>query len=375
MTPRTATLAVALGLSAAFAGAAAAVALAQPAAMDAVALYAGARLVATGHGAALLDPDVVLAAEREAAPERTALLPFVQPPAVALLLAPFGLLPYPVAFPLMVAFEALVLLAAVSLFWAAAPRLPFAAGALLVPRARSAPVLLALLVLAPPAAVALAQAQTSPLALLLVALGARAGPRVGGIALGATLLRPQVAPLLVLVGLLDPARRAATVGGALVVATVSVAVVGVDGIARYAATLVGAGAWSTSGDHGMRASIGWAGPAIALGAGELGLIASVLSLAIGAVAVARAAPEARVQVASTWSLVASPHVLLHDALLAYPALVALAARSPAWALLCVAIWIAHVAIAPIGVVASVVLTLGLARAGIPDGTLRRPDHR
>lgn len=331
--------AVTLGAAIAFAGAVAAAATTTPAAMDFIAQYAAARLVITGDGASILDPAAVLAAERAAAPERERLLPFVQPPAVALLLAPLASLPFTTAFVLMAIVDVAIVVAAL---------------AILRPRG-DAPLAVALLLLAPPAVVAVAHAQTSPLALLLVALAMRAGPRAGGFALGLTLLRPQNAPLLVLTALLDPARRWWAALGSLAVAVASAAVVGPDGLWRYAIGLVAASDWSVTGEQGLRTSIGWSAVALWLGVGPIGLAASVASLALGAVAVVRAPAAERAPLAAAWSLVASPHALLHDAVLAYPALRALSARRALWDVASVAAWTAHVLVAPIGVLWSLVL--------------------
>lgn len=333
--------AAALGVAIAFGVAVAATAMTTPAAMDFVAQYAAARLVATGDGAAVLDPDAVLAAERTVAPERVRLLPFVQPPAVALLISPLAVLPYGSAFLVMAILDAAAIAAAVVLL-----------------RRRDAPLLPAALLLAgPPAVLAIAHGQTSAVVLLLVALTARVGPRGAGLALGLTLLRPQTAPLLLLAAVIDPARRWWAVLGASLVVLASMAVVGPDGLARYGTSLVGAAEWSVTGEHGLRAAIGWSGTAIWLSAGPLGLVAAVAALLVGAVMVIRAPPAERVSIAALLSLLASPHVLMHDALLAYPALLALAVRRAPWDAASVLAWMAHVLIAPLGVLWTLVLSI------------------
>ena len=85
------------------------------------------------------------------------------------------------------------------------------------------------------------------------------------------------------------------------------------------ATLVSAAGWSTTGEQGVRTAIGWEGPALALGIGTAGLIASAICALAGAVIVRRGRDADAIARASLWSLLASPHVLLHDGLLAYPA--------------------------------------------------------
>jgi len=185
-------LALSLGLGLAFAAATALLATSEPGAFDAVAQYAAARLVASGRPSAVLDPDAILAVEREAVPSRATLLPFVQPPVTALVLAPLGTLPFGTAYAVMAALAAAAIAAAL----ATAPR----------PRSLS-PMIAATLLVAPPSVLAVAHAQTSAIVVLLVALSLRSLAWPGGIALGLTLLRPQTAPLLLLAGMADPRRR------------------------------------------------------------------------------------------------------------------------------------------------------------------------
>lgn len=314
-----------------------------PGSMDAVAQYAAARLVASGRGAEIVDPVAVLAAEREAVPERVALLPFVQPPAVALLLAPIGALPFGVAYPVMVGLDAAMLVAAV-----------FALAAAL----RPAPIAVAFALLAPPAAIAVAQGQTSPLTLLLVAISLRARPGLAGLALGLTLLRPQTAPLLLLAGLADGSRARGTAVGAGAVILTSLAVIGPDRGTVYLARLREAGEWSLTGAFGLGSSIGWSGLAILLGAPLVGVVLVVASLLVGSVAVLRERGERRVVVAAVWSILASPHALIHDALLLYPAFLVRtgnAASAVAWSWSALVAWLVHLAVGPAAIVWNVAL--------------------
>lgn len=316
-----------------------AAAASEPARMDFIAQYAAAHLVLEGRGASVVDPDAILAAERAASPARVALLPFVQVPAVALLLAPVAALPFEAAFAAVAVLDAMALALSLALLRAGPPA------------AWSA----ALLLLAPPSVLAIAHGQVAPLVLVLVALAARSGPRVGGLALGLCLLRPQTAPLLLVAGILDARRRWWTVAGAGLVAVSSALVVGPDGLARYAGELARASSWSVSGERGLGTSIGWAGVTLLVGAGWLGVVLSVLSLAIGALAVLRTASTERPRAAALWSLLASPHVLVHDAVLAYPAVVALTSRRGAWDAASALAWIVHVTVAPVGALWSLLL--------------------
>jgi hypothetical protein len=348
ITPTDLARAAAFGAASTFAVVVIALAAAQPAAMDFIAHYAAASLVLAGQGSAILDPAAVAAAEHAAAPDRDALLPFVRPPAFALLMAPLAALPFTAAFAVTATLDAAMIAASI---------------ALLRQRGEGARGVAALLLVAPPSAIAVAHAQMSPLALFLVALALRLGPRAGGIALGLSLLRPQTAPLLVLAGLIDPSRRWWTVLGSLVVVAASAAVVGIDGLVRYVESLSAGSTWLLTGEFGLHASVGWTGLALLVGAGPLGVAASILSLAAGAFLVARCAAPERPAVAALWALLAGPAVLMHDAVLAYPTLLAATSRQRAWDVGSVAAWIGHILVAPVGVLWSLAVAIA---------TLRRP---
>ncbi len=316
----------------------------EPARMDFVAQYAAASLVRDDRGPAILDADAVRAAEHAAAPDRVALLPFVQPPATALLLAPLASIPFERAFIAMAAIDAALIALSLALLGGGEWRR-------------------ALLFLAPPSALAVAQGQLTPLVLLFVTIALRVrDPRASGLALGLTLLRPQTAPLLILAGVMDPARRWWTVASAGVIVALSAVVVGVDGLIRYAGVLAGASEWSLTGDLGVGGSLGWAGMALVFSKGWLGIVMSLFGLAVGAVAVWRAPAASRASAAAVWSLLASPHVLVHDAVLAYPAVTSLASRGRPWDVASVVAWTAHVLVAPVGVLWSLTLAVAHSRA-------------
>lgn len=335
--------AVVIGLSVAFALVVGSLAMAEPGAMDFVAHYAAARLVLQGQGPAILDPAAGLAAEQAVVPERVRLLPLLQMPALALIRAPMALLPFETAFVLMAALDVALIVGSV---------------ALLVPRDR---LVAAVILASPPASVAVAHGQSSPIALFLVALAIRLGDRAAGLALGLTLLRIQSAPLLVLAGLADPARRVWTAVGAFAVMTLSVLVVGPEGLVRYAATLMSRSEILQTGDIGMRAAVGWSGAALLIGSPQLGIALAVASLLVGAVVVVRADPAARPAVAAAWSLLAAPNLLLHDAVLAFPLLVTLGSRKAMWDVGASLAWLTHAIIAPVGVLWSLVLAASTLR--------------
>lgn len=278
---------------------------------DFIAIYAAARLVALGRGPEILDPAAILAMEHAAVPARDLLLPWVHPPAVALLVAPLALLPIIPAFILMTGIGTVAL--AVAAFRLA----PLVARE---QRHRLYPFAL----LAPPSTIALTQGQTTPAVFLLVAGAIGARPFVSGLLLGLTAIRPQTLPLFAVAAVGDRARIAGFTTGVAAIAALSVLVVGPDGLARYAAQLVTAGTWATTGEHGVATAIGWVGPALVLGVPLLGLALAALSLVLGAWLALRG--PMRIEQAAVWSLLASPHTLLHDGVLAYPA-VAACARS------------------------------------------------
>ncbi len=278
---------------------------------DFVAIYAAARLVALGRGPEILDPNAILQMEHAAQPARDLLLPWVHPPAVALLLAPLGALPILPAFAVMTALGTAALAIA-------AYRLALLASA--EQRHRLYPFAL----FAPTSTIALAQGQTTPEVLLLVASAIGARPFVAGLLLGLTAIRPQTLPLFGIAALGDRARLAGFATGVGVVAALSLLVVGPGGVGQYASQLVTAGSWAATGEYGVGTAIGWIGPALALGIPLVGVALAVLSLVVGAALVLRG--PLRVEQAAVWSLLASPHTLLHDGVLAYPA-IAVCARS------------------------------------------------
>lgn len=276
---------------------------------DFVAIYAAARLVALGRGAEILDPNAILAMEHAAQPARDLLLPWVHPPAVALLLAPLGALPIVPAFAVMTAVGTAALAVAA---YRLAPLADPAQRHRLYPFA----------LLAPPSTIALTQGQTTPIVLLLVASAIGARPFVAGLLLGLTAIRPQTLPLFGIAAIGDRGRLAGFATGVSLIAFLSLLVVGPEGALRYASQLLTAGSWAATGEYGVATAIGWIGPALALGLPLLGLVLAALSLVIGAVLVLRG--PLRIEQAAVWSLLASPHTLLHDGVLAYPAIAACA---------------------------------------------------
>jgi hypothetical protein len=305
-----------------------------PASFDFIALYSSARLVATGHVADITDRQAILRMEHETLPERTVFLNNPNPPAVSLLLAPLGLLPFDVAYAVLLTMLVAALAAAALLLGALAPpeqsrRLfPFA-------------------LLAPPALIALVQGQTTPLILLAVAGALRAPPRWSGLLLAVTAMRPQFLPLFAVAALLDRQRRWPFVAGVAAVVAVSFALVGPGGIPGYLDLVTYSAAELRPVDLGLASLIR------RFGVGEdavVSLAISAAALLAGAVAIIRQRGEDRVVRASTWSLFAAPHALPHDGILAYPTLGARSQTTRAaalWVVSGLAVAIVHQAGLPI----------------------------
>ncbi|HKY49632.1 MAG TPA: glycosyltransferase 87 family protein [Candidatus Limnocylindria bacterium] len=311
-----------------------------PAGFDFIAIYASARLVAIGEGASVTDPDAILAMEHAVLPERTVLLRNPNPPALSLLLAPLGALPFEIAYAAMLTISVAALAGAALLI---APL----AGA--DQRRRLLPFAL----LAPPSTIALAQGQTTPLILLAIAAAMRTSPGVSGALLGLIALRPQLLPIFALIALADRRRRLPFIVVVAAVVVVSVLMVGVDGVARYPALLAPAAAELRPGELGVsallrRAGVGSEFPALA----NIALSAAA-SLGAAVLLFRLAAKDRRLVAAGPATLLGAPHALLHDALLAYPAV-----AERATTLAAAALW-----------VGSGLFAVLVHQAGIPVATL------
>ncbi|MDQ2915263.1 MAG: DUF2029 domain-containing protein [Chloroflexota bacterium] len=277
----------------------------EPAGYDFVALYAAARLVATGAASSVTDADALLAMEHATLPERTILLNNPNPPALALLMAPLGALPLVPAYAI----------------WAALGGVALAAAAYFLGHladARERMRILPFAILAPPSLIALTEGQTTPFVLLAVAASLRAPPFWSGALLGLVAFRPQFLPVFALVALFDRRRAVGLVTTTALVAVVSLATVGLEGMARYPDLLTRIATELRPGELGLAALV-----RRVVGSEEL-----VLNAALGVVlyAIAAAAVFIRSRMfttravdASTWSILAAPHALLHDGVMAYPA--------------------------------------------------------
>lgn len=284
----------------------------EPAGYDFVAFYAAARLVATGAASSVTDADALLAMEHAALPQRTIFLNDPNPPALALLMAPLGALPIVPAYAIWTALSAAALAAAA-----------FLLGRLADPRQRMR--LLPFGILAPPSLVALAEGQTTPFVLLAVAASLRAPPFWSGALLGLAAFRPQLLPLFALVALTERRRAIGLLATTILVGLVSLATVGFEGMARYPDLLTRAATELRPGELGLAALV-----RRVLGGEDLvlntALAVVIYAIAAGAVFIRSRMFTTRAVDASVWSILAAPHALLHDGVMAYPA-VARAATS------------------------------------------------
>lgn len=253
----------------------------------------------------MTDADALLTMEHATLAQRTILLNDPNPPALALLMAPLGALPLVPAYAIWAALGAAALACAAYLLGRLADEgqrlrlLPFA-------------------ILAPPSLIALAEGQTTPFVLLAVAGSLRAPPFWSGALLGLAAFRPQLLPLFALVALFDRRRAIGLVVTTAVVALLSVATVGVDGMARYPDLLTRIATELRPGELGVAALV-----RRVVGGEDLILNAAlavvIYAVAVGAVVLRSRSFTTRVVDTSTWSILAAPHALLHDGVMAYPA--------------------------------------------------------
>ena len=262
--------------------------------------------MATGAASSVTDADALLAMEHAALPERTIFLNNPNPPALALLMAPLGALPLVTAYAIWAALGAIALAAAA-----------YFLGPLADARQRMR--LLPFAILAPPSLIALAEGQTTPFVLLAVAASLRSPPLWSGALLGLAAFRPQFLPLFALVALTDRRRAIGLVITTAAVALVSLLTVGLEGMARYPDLLTRIATELRPGELGLAALV-----RRVIGGEDLVLNAALAvvlyAIAAAAVFIRSRMFGTRVVDASLWSILAAPHALLHDAVMAYPAI-------------------------------------------------------
>jgi hypothetical protein len=261
--------------------------------------------VATGAPSSVTDADALFAMEHAALPERTIFLNNPNPPALALLMAPLGALPLVPAYAIWAALGAVALAAAA-----------YFLGRLADPRQRMR--LLPFAILAPPSLIALTEGQTTPFVLLAVAASLRAPPLWSGALLGLAAFRPQFLPLFALVALTERRRAIGLVITTAAVALVSLGTVGFDGMARYPDLLTRIATELRPGELGLAALVRriFGGEEIVLNAA---LAVVLYAVGAGAIFIRSRMFTMRTVDASLWSILAAPHALLHDGVMAYPA--------------------------------------------------------
>jgi multidrug transporter EmrE-like cation transporter len=277
----------------------------EPAGYDFVAFYAAARLVATGHASSATDPAALLAMEHATLPERTILLPDANVPALALVMAPLGALPIRVAFAIWTGAGILALIGAALLLR------PLAGEA---QRLRLFPFAL----LAPTSLIALVEGQTTPFVLLALAGSLRVPPLASGVLLGLVAFRPQFLPVFAIVALADRRRAVGLIATIAVIGIVSFLTVGPEGMGHYPEQLAIAATELRPGELGLVPLVrrGLGGDDVVV---NLSLAAIAAIVAIGAVLLRSRAFTTRAVDASIWCILAAPHALLHDGVMAYPA--------------------------------------------------------
>lgn len=277
----------------------------EPAGYDFVAFYSAARLVATGHGSSATDPSALLAMEHATLPQMDLLRPDANVPALALVMAPLGFLPIRVAFAIWSGVGVLALIGTALLL-----------GPVVSDRQRAR--LFPFVLLAPTSLIALVEGQTTPFVVLAVAAALRAPPLASGVLLGLVAFRPQLLPIFAIVALTERRRALGLIAAIVAIAFVSFLTVGIEGIGHYPAQLSIAATELRPGELGLvplvRRVIGGDDVVVNL------LLAGIAAIA-GAVVVAVRSRDfgTRAVDSSIWSILVAPHALLHDGVMAYPA--------------------------------------------------------
>jgi hypothetical protein len=254
-------------------------------------------------------------------------------------MAPLG------ALPIQAAYAAMLTLSVLALIFAARLLAPLVARE---QRSRA----FAFALLAPTSLIALVEGQTSPFVLLAVAGSLRAPPFWSGALLGLVALRPQLLPLFALVAITERRRATGLVVAGTIVIVVSFLTAGVEGMARFPAILGLAATELRPGELGLAALIRRviSGDDVVLNAG-LALV--IYAIAAAAVFIRSRMFTTRAVDASLWSILAAPHALLHDGVMAYPAVARAATTTRA-----TAIWVGT------GIIAAL-----LQQAGVPVAPL------
>jgi Glycosyltransferase family 87 len=290
----------------------------QPFQPDFLAHWTGGRLLLEGRAEDLYDPVVQQRLQQTALPGYHGLAWFVSPPFVAALYAPVALLPFGVAAPVWLILNTALLALAIVL------ALPLAEG-----WSRGERRLVALVFLATPAVLEVVGAgQDSVLLLVLWVAAMRLldtrHPILAGLLVAAALFKPQLV-VLVPVMLLVRRQWAAVAGllaGTVVVVLASVAVTGPRSLAAwidalrsplYAQAVQQEQGWKMQSLSGLLASI--------TSSDAAAVLLLVLAAALLAVVLIRTRSDVRADwaVLGLLTVLATPHVMLYDAVVLLPA--------------------------------------------------------
>jgi len=299
---------------------------------DFVVFYAAVHMVTVGHGALIYHlPALARAEVAVARPYHITggLLPFLNPPFLALLLAPLGLLPYTGAYLTLLGINAVICAMVVVRL------MPPAAGRLVTVAA----VLAALSSF--PVFIALVQGQTS-LLVLAALTGAVTCLRSdrdipAGACLALTLIKPQFALPLLLVLITQRRWKAlsAFAGSAAAIAALSLVLVGPGGLADWLHVLLTSGGWGVNRGFAPQANFGLPSLIGRLdGHGPLVEVLSAVSVLVPALLLVRmtrrSAPSSRRlwAAATLTGILISPHLLVHDLTIAILPLGLLAGELP-----------------------------------------------
>ena len=304
----------------------------QPLMPDYLAHWTGGQLLLKGDLSHLYDPSVQLGLQRDVIGGSTRLSWFVSPPFTAVLYAPFALLPYPLSAGVWTATSTVLLVAALVLLRPMLPRLGLQHWGLVT-----------LIVAATqPVFELLGSGQDSALSLFLWVSGIRLLTSRRDLAAGAIfalgLFKPQLFILAPVVLLLQHRFRAF---GAWAVATsglalVSLALVGPSGIRTwlslpftrlYQVQVQEGQAWKMQGIPSLLTSL--SPPGISAAAQIAGLVIAFV-VAAGFVLAVRSAPAPSIfelwAFAALTTVLASPHLVIYDLVLAVPAFLYLLER-------------------------------------------------
>jgi hypothetical protein len=276
---------------------------------DYMTYHVAARIVLDGDGSCLYEQDCQAAAQRELIGEEPSFeggaLPFNSPPWFAALVTPLGLLPLAAGFAVFTLLGLVILVAGT---WRAAGRIGWGSVAAGV-------VATGLLLTAWPTVMAVVRGQATLPVVGLLGLSVAGS----GVALGASVLKPTLAPAwalaLALTGRWRPLATAAVVLALLMI--LSLLVVSPAAVLDYPAHLVGVAAPGALGVH-VEEMVNWRGAAERLDAGTWLVMAGEIATVAAVLAVVARGAELRLVAAAAFvaTPLLIPHANQHESVLA-----------------------------------------------------------